>query len=243
MTNPVSGLLSTNQMIADLQQRIPMGLSSTYCMSKLNYAYQWIEQQGAFTWNISRGAVVLSAGTAITDAPDDLDPGKPWSLYPHEAGEFEAVATEIPYCPVEDLALHQIYHLDPIPGVFSVVTMVNDSGNYRFRFAPIAATDVSNNHNFTVYYHKINPILLSPLTPGSATFPTPPAFDQSIVDIAEADIKRIYGLMGGDTALSKAQASAALLLDKYRSPKRDLAGLSEQSKEAQEHQITQQQVS
>lgn len=247
MPNLAQGSVSTSDMVIDLQQRIPMGLADAYCMLRLNQAYQWIEQQGAFTWNIVRSSFVLVAPNAIVDMPDDLDIGKPWSIYPIETGGTEALYAEVPYVPMDEIANQQIFHLDIIPGVFSCHTAVVQGTDYRFRFAPLDAVmpgpNPANDITFIVYYHKINEAITTPLSrSGGVYFPTPPAFDQAIVDLAEAEIRRLYKLSGYAEAISKAQASARLELDKYRSPKRDLAGVMEQSTEVQEKQLNGAQV-
>lgn len=247
MTNPVNGITTTNQMVSDLQQRIPMGLSSTYCMLRLNQAYQWIEQQGAFVWNITRQApLTLVAASAHMDTPDDMDVGKPASIYPYDGG-VTALYAEIPYKEMDELANQQIFHLPSQEGVFACWTLVNQVGDWKIRFAPLDAItsppSPANDVLFVIYYHKISSAITTPPVAGSATYPTPSAFDQTIVDLAEAETRRLYQLAGWTNALSKAQASALVLCDKYRSPKRDLAGLSEQGKEVQEKQLNQAQVS
>jgi len=238
MVNPVHGITTTNGMISDLQQRIPIGLSSTYCMLRLNQAYQWIEQQGAFVWNITRAQITLALLSAHMDTPDNMDVGKPASIYPINLAPtpLVAIAAEIPYVPMDELANQQIFYTPAIAGLFSCYTLVNQSGDWKIRFAPLEAISAANT-DYIIYYHAINAAITTPLTAGASTFPTPPAFDQTIVDIAEAEIKRLYNLTGWEAALAKAQASAALELDKYRSPKRDLAGISEQTKEVQETQL------
>ena len=244
MTNPVQGVTTTTQMVADLQQRIPMNLSSTYCMLRLNQAYQWIEQQGAFVWNILRDSITLGALATSCDVPDTMDVGKPWSIYPWidvVPGHEPPICAEIPYVPMDEIANHQIYHLPTTPTLFSCHTLTNSGGLYKFRFAPSAAADVTP-VPFMIHFHQINPAISTPLTVGASKFPTPPAFDQVIVDLAEAEVRRIYRLSGWSDNIAKAQASAQLELDKYRSPKRDLAGLTEQSKEVQEKQLNQAQA-
>lgn len=234
----MSLLYTTTQLVAQLQARLPMGLASQYCMDQLNQAYQWLEQQGAFVWNITNGTVSLPLSSAVVDCPVDLDPGKVVSLYPQITASVIPISAELPYVPVDELANHQIYHLPIQAGVFSCYSIINQLGIYRFRFAPVTAVSAAAT-TFILYYHRLNSAMLTPLAIGADYFPTPNAFDIMLVDLAESEIKRIYSLSGFDTALAKAQASAALALDKYRSPKRDLAGLTEQTKEVQEKQLGQ----
>lgn len=244
MANPAHGAVTTTDMVADLKQRLPMGLSSTYCMLKLNQAYQWIEQQGAFVWNITRDQVTLSALSTVMDTPNDMDTGKPWSLYPFVGivpGAEPAISAEIPYLPMDEMANQQIFHVSAQVGIFYCHTLVNSGGNYQFRLAPNDAVNITTSY-FMVWYHKVNGAITTPLTVGASTFPPPPAFDQLIVDLAEAEIRRTYSLSGWSDNLAKAQASTQLVLDKYRSPKRDLAGLAEQGKEVQEKQLNQAQA-
>jgi hypothetical protein len=137
----------------------------------------------------------------------------------------------IPYKPASELGLHQLYNNTPIPGVFSIFTILfkPDTGFYQLRFAPSSAfvTAVSG-QNYAIQYHQIPQTVKT----GSA-FPWPDQLDVALLDLAETEIRRRYGLAGWDTAQKKAQASMMLLADPYRSE--DLAkGVNEQAKETQE---------
>jgi len=238
----MSTLLSTSTMVARLQQRIPMNLDGQFCMDKLNESYMWIEQQGAFVWNVKLATITLVAlGTQVL-APTDMDVGKPASIYPRlPIPGIVAATTEIPYVPMDEFSLHEIYHTPTMQGVFSVFTIYIPTGFYTILFAPQTNAPIINT-DYVVFYHMINPALSTPLTIGPNYFPTPDQFDTLLIDLAEAEIKRIYRLGGWAEALQKAQASASVELDKYRSPKRDLAGVQEQTKEVQEKSLNQAQA-
>ncbi len=240
--------MSTFIMIGQLQQRVPMNLSRDYCMLKLNEAYQWIEQQGSFAWGVRLVTVSVAAGTywinltgnsnfAGFEGPDfaaltSIDIGKPIDIFQAPLGGFRVT---IPFVPPDRLGLYQIFNTTPIPGVFAAWTLLSsDSAGYQIRFAPSsAATTVAV--NFAMQYHRIPDVLID--LP-SQFFPTPDQFNTLILDIAEAEIKRNYNIMGWETAQQKAAASTMMLADQYRSSKLHQVGMGEEVKDAQETQAS-----
>lgn len=247
----MSTTTTTAAMVAKLQQRIPMGLANAYCMDQLNQAFRWIEQQGAFTWNLAFSDVIVRAGTffvAPADMPPRFDAGKPTTIYgvPHF---LTGQGAPIPYVAPETISQHQTFHVfgfsGSMAGVFSVFTIVTNLGTGQggtvawptevpyILFAPsLSIPPVDTTYH--IVYHQIP---LVALAEGVGFYPTPDPFDDLIVDLAEGEIKRIYNLTMWEAAIQKAQNSTLLLLDKYRSPRQELAGLTEQAKETQESQL------
>lgn len=247
----MSSQYTTAQLVAKIQQRIPMGLDPAYCMDKLNEAAQWIEQQGAFTWNIAYADVTVRAHTfwvAPGDMPAKFDAGKPVTVYGQTfSSAYGSFGAPVPYVAPDLIGLHQLYLLTLPAGVFSVFTVVTNLGTASpapspvpwptevpfLLFAPsvsLPSVDVS----YHCIYHQVPTISL---TVGTDYYPTPNPFDILILDLTEAEIKRNYQLTGWEAAAQKAQNSTLLLLDKYRSPKREMAGITEQAKETQESQL------
>lgn len=248
----MSQTLTTADMVADLQQRIPMGLDSNYCMAQINKAMRWIEQQGAFTWNVAYSDITVRQGTFWVDPadmPDQFDSGKPCTIYGQTfSSVYGSHGAEIPYVAPDRLALHELYHVRLPRGVFSVFTVVTNLGTVTLGpatdaypdevpfllMAPSSALHTTEDCAYHFVYHQIPVVTLAA---GPVYYPTPDPFDDLIVDLAEGEIKRIYQFGGWAEAIKKAQNSTLLLLDKYRSPKLEMAGITEQAKETQESQL------
>ena len=71
----------------------------------------------------------------------------------------------------------------------------------------------------------------------SVYFPTPNSFDNLIIELAEAEARRIYGLAGWDIIQKRAESAIVNLLDSYRSTKNVLAGLTDQQKQVSEKKM------
>jgi hypothetical protein len=239
-------------MVDQLQQRVPMNLSRSYCVDKLNQAFQWIEQQGAFTWDIRlTGVTVLQDQYRIdltgnsTFGPEspatvvdlsEVDVGKPMSVFQSPLTGFRV---KIPFVPVDQYGLYQIFNTTPIPGVFAVWTLKYETAisAYQILFAPSSAKVLDPaGLQFLLQFHKVGTSKLG--DSASAYFPTPDQFNSLLVDLAEAEIKRNYGLMGAEVAQQKSQASIMMLADQYRSTKMFQPGLQEEGKDAQEEQLS-----
>ncbi len=244
--------LSTASMVTQLQQRIPMNLGRPYCMDKLNQAYEWIEQQGAFTWGIRLAVVQMAVGTyyinltgtslfgpSFPDAPEsvelaDVDVGKPINVFP---SPLTSLRVSVPFISPDKLGLYQIFNTTSIPGVFAAWTLLYDTtaSCYQLRFAPTSAA-VAVATNFALMFHKVGTSRYGDLS--TVFFPTPDQFNSLLVDLAEAEVKRNYGLMGAEVAQQKSQASIMMLADQYRSTKIFQSGLQEEGKDAQETQLS-----
>lgn len=223
-----------DQLITMLQQRLPINLGAPQCAAELNKAWRTIEGKGAFIWNIKNSSFVLNPGQhGLTGLPNDADLGKPISIYPSPAAGF---IYEIRFVPFDEFVRSSTFSFPGIAGIFSCWTITGgNSVPPTLSFAPIdaAPTLASGAMSYTVYYHHI---VGPPLVAGTgAFFPTPDAYDDTLVDGAEAELRRYYGLAGFEAVQKKFETSTMLIIDKYRSPKRDLAGLSETMLENQEN--------
>jgi hypothetical protein len=230
----MSTLNTMDQLIVKLKARIPIGLTTAQCAAQLNEAWHFLEERGAFTWNVRRATLTV-ASAAVTPAgiPNDWDIGKPASIYPSSLG----FAYEVKYLPFEEWVRQQTFHFTPPAGVFSCWTYISAfSGSqpnptYTITFAPANAAPGGGGATYTMFYHHE---IEADIATGANYFPTPNAFDEMLVDGAEAEFKRIYSLNGWESAQKKFENEIQVLLDKYRSPKHDLAGLSEGMMEVQE---------
>ncbi len=224
----MSKTLTIDQMAVQLQGRLPMNLTTSYCIQELNKAWRWIEQQGAFAWNLIVATPKMVASTTTITLPSDLDLGKPVYIYAPPYLNY----MHIPYKPYDEWVLQQQFVMTQFPGLFACWTYYQTSvgvANAVATFVPVSAAPVIDSNYNVVYHHIVG----RPIVSGQY-FPTPDAFDDTIVDLAEAEIRRIYHLIRWDTAQTKAQSSAKLMLDAYRSDKKDLRGLMLGAMENQE---------
>ena len=113
----MSQTLSTTQMVAELQRRVPIGLSAVQAMDRLNEAYRWICQRGPMNWLIKRTNVTTTVGAdeVVFPMPYDWDSGKPSYL---TGGTGYGV--EIPYQPYDMAIRHQTYPNNVAAGQYSV---------------------------------------------------------------------------------------------------------------------------
>ena len=68
-------------------------------------------------------------------------------------------------------------------------------------------------------------------------FPTPNVFDNLLIELAEAEARRIYGLAGWEIIQKRAESAIMSLLDSYRSTKSVIAGLVDQQKQTNEKKL------
>jgi len=241
----MSTTLSTTQMVAKLQRKFPLGLGSSDCMDFLNEAFRKIDQmsKGGFIWQLNTTAINLASGAANQiNLPPDFDPGKSAWLSGSAAGSLLApTLTEIPYKPYKEFVNQQHFQVVG-SGNFSAWTAVPNFSigpplaftGYTMKLAPNTAYPLSNNMILTFLYHSVN---FPPLAVSVGTyFPTPDQFDSLIVDIAEAELARVYKVSGYDVLMQSAMTAVQNIIDTYRTDRYDLAGLTDQMAQAQEKQ-------
>jgi len=220
--------------------RIPIGLTDAYCAQELNKAWRMVEQSGAFVWNIRTTTLTLTGGTRVLTLPSDMDIGKPASIYPAFPGAV--FRYEIIYVPFEEFIQQFTLHSNLGGGYFSCWTIraapPPPAGPpqpppppppappiYYAELAPPAAIPAVDT-TYDIYYHK----MMGPaITDGTQYLPTPDEFDDLFIDLAEAEIRRQHEMTGWDVVQKKAEAEMKALVDKYRSGKKNLAGMQEQS--------------
>lgn len=247
----MSNLLSTNAMVAECQRRVPIGLDSTFWMRKLNEAYRWISQKGNFVWDVKAFFVTVNQGQNVFDIPSDCDPGKPMYL----AGPTSAIIggtngigvlnSVIPYKPWDETLDQQYSELTAMVGAFSCWTFYTNftAGPptlyaYKGILYPLSAAPngTTGAYNFTFAYHTdVSSAELA--AANNVYFPTPNSFDNLMIELAEAETRRIYGLAGWDIIQKRAESAIVNLLDSYRSTKNVLAGLVDQQKQANEKKL------
>jgi hypothetical protein len=240
-------------MVAQLQTRVPIGLSSTFWMTKLNEAYRWISQKGNFIWDLKFPAVQAQLGVAQTvfTLPADCDTGKPMYLAgPTSTTGLTQVVVEslIPFKPWDESLEQQYAEVTAPTGLFSCFTVRSLFStnpfpppsilyNYVAQLYPASAapTVATGDFRFTFAYHSD---VQSEFTLGTSIyFPTPNSFDNLLIELAEAEARRIYGLAGWEIIQKRAESAITNLLDSYRSTKNVLSGLVDQQKQVNEKKL------
>jgi len=242
-------------MEALVSAKVPMNLTTSFIDDRIFEAYRWIEQQGAFLWDVVNTDVVVRSGTffvAPADMPTNppVDVGKPIIIYGSTSPSYLPGRVQIPYVSPDKIGLHQLYHTPTIAGFFSCFTIITSAADVGFgptgsspwpdnvpyiQFAPSAAIPGSD-MSFHCIYHQQPIMNVANFGSSSNFFPTPDAFDDLIVNLAVAFTKEMYGLMGADDAIKKSQAQISQLLDRYRSDKLFAEGLMAEASQAQETQ-------
>lgn len=240
----MSNLTSTSAMVAECQTRVPIGLSSTFWMKKLNEAYRWISQKGNFVWDLAGQSITIPVGYVYFDLPLEADPGKPIYISGGPAGSPE-IPTLIPFKAWDEATQNQYSEITTAPGAYSCwsLTTFFTAGpppvyTYRVQLFPQEAMPTISSGAFTVqvFYHKdVSNAEYSAAS--NVYFPTPNSFDNLLIELAEAEARRIYGLAGWDLIQKRAESAIVNLLDSYRSTKNTLAGLVDQQKQATEKKL------
>jgi hypothetical protein len=236
----LSTTLSTNAMIAKLQQKYSIGIGTVQWTDFLNEAFRKLNQmsKGGFIWNLKTTTLAIPAGgpTAVA-LPVDFDAGKSAFLY--GATTITPTSTLIPYKPVEEWVNEQHFQTTAI-GMFSSWTFypnftLGPPTTYGFvlRLAPLTAFPLGGGGvSLPFFYHAVNMPAFT--AAANVYFPTPDQFDSFIMDLAEAEARRVYGGAGWDKLAAGATQSINEIIDTYRTDRYDLAGISDVVAQAQE---------
>ena len=120
--------------------------------------------------------------------------------------------------------------------------------SYRGKIYPNSAKPTVTTGAFTfnfAYHTDVSSVefAFTPTATAPNYFPTPNSFDTLIIELAEAEVRRIYGLAGWEIIQKRAESAIMNLLDSYRSTKNVLAGLQDQQKQVQERKLMSQENS
>ena len=235
-------------MVTRCQSRVNIGLSTAFWMEKLNEAYRWISQKGNYIWDLSGADVTISGLVNQFALPADCDPGKPMYLVgpiPSMPAPHMTLESIVPYVAWDDAGNQRISELPTMPGMISCWTFranfthtVGPPPIYTYTYTgyifPIDALAVTS--QFRVVYHT--DVSNVEFTVGSNIyFPTPNCFDNLLIELAEAEARRIYGLAGFETIQKRAESAIVNLLDSFRSTKNVLSGLTDQQKQVSEKKM------
>ena len=233
----MSTTLSMAAMVTLLQRKTGLGLAQADCVDRLNEAFRKINQssKGGFIWQVQEAPISVGASSnVVITMPTNFDPGKTAVL--RGDGVVTPTNTVIPYQPAKDWA-NATHYQTTAPGFFSAWTFVpNFSGSppttypYIMLLGPNGAfgTPVT----LTLIYHAVNYAAVPYGT--NYYFPTPDQFDSLIVDLAWAEVARIYRQSDAATIKQEAMQGVMELIDTYRTDRYDLAGITDEIAQKQE---------
>lgn len=222
------GLLSGTQLIDELVRRLTNEQRSD-ALAALNRAQKWVLRQGSFqfmmsapvTLNPVQGSNPNLAAVATYAGSIEASKGKMM---------FNTDGTPIKHIPLSDFWNSLNYNL-PATTSYDCYTIqtVNSAAvdpQHTFYFLP------NQSGTAFFYFHRV----ATPLQDSSGIFSELPAdFDDLLVDLAEAEERRIYDI--GDSwqlLLGRAQDQIKVLLDGYRSETQQETGLNDAQLKAQE---------
>lgn len=238
----MSNLLSTTEMVTECQSRVPIGLSSPFWGKKLNEAYRWITQKGNFVWEIDTASLDVPAGIATIALPATCNIGKPMWIYGpiSSVGGSPTLASDIPFVPNSEAGSYNVSELTMPPGAFSCFTVIQTSviPGWFIQFYPTSAvpTITSGTMRYSLIFHLDAASMEKPVSDVDY-FPTPNCFDSLLIELAEAEARRIYGLAGWEIIQKRAESGIMSLLDPYRSTKNAVAGMADQQKQTGERKL------
>ena len=229
----MSATLSTARLVANVIQKIPeQNISVAAAIDRVNQAFRWIEQQGDFTWMVKGTTVAVSTATFPAQnfpLPADCDTSRPMFL---STPIVNTLVSEIPYKPWEEAWNLQTFGTNAVAGVYAGWTNLVAAGY----LLPSGA--VQNGSTLALVYHRTTPA--EKLIDNGTYYPSPDCFDDVIVDFAEAELRRVYGLKAWDVLMKRAEGAAMKFFDKYRSNRKVLSGLAQVQAQASEIQTKRQ---
>lgn len=190
------GDLTATQMVTELQRRITQ-LSAPDALAAVNRAIRWINRQGSFTFQLNTPQSWSVTSTAVYNIPSDMDIGKAHLL-------LNPNGTPIRKIGVHDAWVSKNYNIPPDKG-FDTYHLTQTTVN----FGPAQ----SGTTTVTAHYH-----LKTANISGSTAANLPRDFDDLIIDLAEAEERRIMDV--GEIwpqVLARCQDQIKTMLDGYRS--------------------------
>jgi hypothetical protein len=230
-------------MVARLQRKFPIGLGVTDAFSFICEAFRRIDQmsKGGFVWQVGVTTLTAPAGAATDiSLPADFDPGKTAWLRGSSVVTSPTL-TIIPYKPYSDFynQEHFVQASLAVGGTFSAwsykPSIAGSTVTWKMNLRPSEQFPLANPVAFDLTYHKVcntNAFAVGP----AVYFPTPDQFDGLILDLAEAELSRVYGRGGWEKIQQQAMQGIADMVDTYRTERYTLAGVSDMVIQAQERQ-------
>lgn len=217
------GDLTADQFVAELQRRLT-SLDSTTALNAINAAIEQINRATSYTFNTNSASTILSVtasgGFAATAAvPANSDLGK-------EIAVFNANGTPVRRVSPSEFWMSQNYNI-PVqsPVQYDCYTFAGPSVGGSMMFVPNASGNVTVFSTFQ-----------STAISGAANSALPRDFDRLIVDLAEAEERRIYDIGDWATLYARAKEDLKLLADAYKTMTNEPAGVTESANKVEEEQ-------
>jgi hypothetical protein len=203
------GDLTFNAAVTEIQRRVP-SLSTPDAGAAANRAVRWINRQGSFTFQaVPPTTLAVTAATGLATIPATMDTGKAHRFWNLNGMPIQRAGTQ------DGGWTSANFNLPATAGWNEYqITSAN------IVFYPAGASQPTSVN--VVYHVKTADIA------GGSTFNVPRDFDDLIVDLAEAEERRIFDV--GDTwvqMLARVQDQIKVLLDGYRSVTQEPMPLTE----------------
>jgi hypothetical protein len=192
------GAKTHTQLVTELQRRVTQ-ISSTDAGEAINRALRWINRQGSYTFQVKDPTTLsVTASTGVATTPADMDVGKGHVVYGTNGLPVRKVGIQDV---TESLNFNVVSTIGWDCYIITQTKMV---------FFPAATGQPAS---VNIVYH----LTTTDIT-GSGVSNLPKDFDDLIIDLAEAEERRIYDV--GEIwpqMLARAQDQIRVLLDGYRS--------------------------
>lgn len=196
------GALTLANMNTELLRRLT-NLDSTSANAALNRAIRYINRQGSFTFQLSDKTTLSVTNTGIVNSPGDLDPGKAMYLENPNGSPIDRIA-------ISDAWTAQNYNTYADAGFTGYALIVASAAPHQFRFFPTLSTTKV----VTLFYHKV----VATVSSGVTNLPSD--FDDLVIDLAEAEERRIYDVGSAwPKLMDRSMEQIKALLEGYRTQK------------------------
>ncbi len=215
---------STSSMIDSVIVRVPEISTRSLVLYFINRALRYWNGIAAFLYQYRTASAPLSFGPNIMTLalPADLDTG----------GEIYLYTTGTNPYPVRRKALDEY-------GIAGVYSGSKVSPNFPDHWVIVGANiliypGISAGVTLNCIYQKIT----APLTDSVSSFSlVPDNFDDLIVDFAEAEIKRVYRVVGWEPLMARMMDQSKMLTDAYRIGTSASGGTTDQLREGQDSAV------
>lgn len=213
------GALTCTQLETELSRRISQ-LSAADLNAAINRAIRWINSQGSYVFQMTGPLTVTTDGSGFVALNPNVDIGKAKYFENPDGTPINRASTFDPW-------LSANYNLST-SGVESGFDryFLRGTDAPEIRFFPQLASSIQVN-----YYFHTKTVSIS----GASLSNLPADFDDVIVDMAEAEERRIYDV--GEIwpqMLARSQDRILKLLDGYKSPTMEPTMVSEAAQAVQE---------
>lgn len=235
---------SAGNMIDELALRTANNLGSTApgAPARARYLYyinkgvRYWDSMGSFQFNSVYETFTIGGNVfqfPFSNLSKSIDPGKDIYMYmsASQSGNIP-ISTSTPY-PVPRIELKQY----GIHGVYS--TSKTNIGNMYDHYVIAGASflfypPLTGTTNMSIVYHQST----QPLTDDYSVFTLyPDDFDDIILDWSEAEVKRIYRLIGWEPLLARTMEQGKKLVDQYRTSTETSGGQEDRLRNMQDRKI------